>query len=271
MQERHRDRFLYFQEQEYTTKEFVIPYIKEAVRNRTGKWTDWSQLRVLEIGCGEGGNLKPFMDLGCQCVGIDLNEGQIEKAREYFSQHPNNANLELVYADIYDVHREDFRFDIVMLRDVIEHIHEQERFMPFLKNFLTPDGVVFFAFPPWYMPFGGHQQVCVSKISKMPYIHLLSRKCYGNLLRRAGEEEDRVEALLEIKDTGISIERFERILRAEHYQTLRRTLYLFNPNYKIKFHLPPTKLLPVFRSIPFFRNFYTTAAYYVVADGAENK
>ena len=57
MQERHRNRKLYFDEQVQTTERYVIPYIEAVYPLHEG-------LRVLEIGCGEGGNLKPFLDRG---------------------------------------------------------------------------------------------------------------------------------------------------------------------------------------------------------------
>ena len=80
--------------------------------------------------------------------------------------------------DIYQVDIEkdlNGLFDIIVLKDVIEHIHDQAKLIGWMKNFLKPGGIVFFGFPPWYMPFGGHQQMCHSKISRLPYIHLLPR------------------------------------------------------------------------------------------------
>ncbi|MPM41431.1 Ubiquinone biosynthesis O-methyltransferase [bioreactor metagenome] len=263
MQERHKNRKLYFDEQDYTTSKYVIPFIENFCKIT-------SETTLLEIGCGEGGNLKPFMDLGCRCVGIDLNEGQINNAKEYFSSHPNNGNLELILRDIYEIDREDFTFDVIMLRDVIEHIHDQKKFMGFVKRFLKSGGIIFFAFPPWYMPFGGHQQICSSKISKLPYLHLLPKGIYRWFLKSAGEQQKTIDDLLEIKETGISIERFQRILRKENYTILKRVLYFINPNYEIKFHLKPRRMLPVLRSIPFFRNYYITAGYYVVSIDNKN-
>lgn len=151
-----------------------------------------------------------------------------------------------------------------MLRDVIEHIHNQERFMTFVKGFMKPDGVIFFAFPPWFMPFGGHQQICVHKISKIPFIHLFTKGFYKWLLKTSGENDGTIESLLEIKETGITIERFERIVRREKFTILDKTPYFINPNYEIKFHLRPRKVWPVFRNIPYLRNFYTTAGYYLL-------
>lgn len=259
MQERHKNRKLYFDEQTYTTEKYVIPYIEQCHK------VDASTT-LLEVGCGEGGNIKPFLDRGCRCVGIDLNKGQIENGKLFFADHPNLSNLTLTYSDIYDIEpADDMLFDIIMLRDVIEHIHNQERFMGFIKRFLKPEGVIFFAFPPWMMPFGGHQQVCNSRLAKTPWIHLLPRGAYASLMRRCGETEERVADLLEIKETGITLERFERAVRDNGYSILRKTHYFINPNYEIKFHLRPSKVLPVLRSLPYLRDFYTTAGYYVVA------
>ena len=77
MQNRHIDRQKYFDEQSYTTQKYVIPFIDQFKPIS-------SEIRVLEIGCGEGGNLKPFLDLGCLCVGIDLSEQQIENAGKFY-------------------------------------------------------------------------------------------------------------------------------------------------------------------------------------------
>lgn len=45
-----------------------------------------SVTRVLEVGCGEGGNLLPFARLGAKVVGVDLSETRIEQARIFFSK-----------------------------------------------------------------------------------------------------------------------------------------------------------------------------------------
>ena len=291
MQERHRNRRLYFEEQSYTTSKYVIPFIEEWGRVSIKEWggesitgskgeavcavgeadrvaasTQSSSLRVLEIGCGEGGNLKPFLDMGCTCTGVDLNGPQIERAREFFSGHPYESRLTLLHADIYDVSPDEHQYDIIMLRDVIEHIHNQERLMHILPRFLKPHGVMFFAFPPWMMPFGGHQQICRSKLSKVPYIHLLPRRCYGWLLRRFGETDKCIDELQEIKETGITIERWERILDREKLPVLKRELYFINPNYEVKFGLRPMRSLPFFRRIPYLRDYYVTAAYYLIGN-----
>lgn len=251
---RYVDRKLYFYEQTFTTQKYVIPFIQPFLpitENTT----------VLEIGCGEGGNLKPFLDKGCLCKGIDINETQIENAKIFYKDHPQKQNIEFIASDIYKIDREDLRFDLIMLRDVIEHIPRQEVFMQFVKKFLKPGGILFFGFPPWQNPFGGHQQVCQSKLSKLPYIHLLPVSWYRKLLMKYGEDPS---GLLEIKETGISIERFERIIHKKKYHVINKQLYFINPNYEIKFNLKPRKTHPLLAKVPYLRNFYTTAAYYIL-------
>ena len=84
------------------------------------------------------------------------------------------------------------------------------------------------------------------------------------ILKAFGESPKKVENMLEIKDTGISIERFERILKREKYRTLKRQLYFINPIYKYKFGLSARKQLSIISAIPILRNFVSTCAYYVI-------
>jgi SAM-dependent methyltransferase len=267
MQERHIDRKQYFFEQGITTKKYVIPYIEQAMKVGEG-------LRVLEVGCGEGGNMVPFIELGCHVVGVDLNEIQIGKAVEYMAEVYPDKNIQFVARDIYETPIEELggAFDLIILRDVIEHIYNQERFMAYIKAFMKPNGLIFFGFPPWQMPFGGHQQICRSKfLSKLPYFHLLPAFMYGGILRLFGEHKETVAEMLELKKTGISIERFRRIARTEKYITEKEVLYFINPNYEIKFKLTPRKLWGWVGAIPWVRNFYATCCYSLLRKPAEKE
>ena len=258
MQERHLNRKKYFDEQIYTTEKYVIPFVEDFVEIN-------ENLRVLEIGCGEGGNLKPFLDKGCRCVGVDLSEKKIENGRAFFENHPNKENLVLTAANIYDVDSFGEKFDLIIMRDTIEHIPEQEKFLGEVKKFLKPRGKIFFGFPPWQNPFGGHQQICRSKLlSRLPYFHLLPAPVYRQILKLFGEPPARIDALLEIKETGISIERFFRAVKSNGYKILKTKYFLFNPNYEIKFGLRPREQFKTVSAIPVVRNFLTTALYCLI-------
>lgn len=259
MQERHTDRDRYFKEQTRSSAISVFPYIQKHKPLGSG-------VRVLEIGCGEGGNLYPFLESGCECYGVDLNEFSIENGKTFYSGNSFENNLHLLCENIYDIEPEDLggTFDVIFLRDVIEHIPNQEKFMKHLKKFMINNGVVFFAFPPWRNPFGGHQQVCDNKyLSKTPYLHLLPMKWYENLLKNRGEGIGTISELLGIRETGISVNRFNKIIAEERYHIVEKTHYLINPNYEIKFGLKPRKVWKLFQ-IPYLQDFYTTAMYFLI-------
>lgn len=257
MFEFHADRKRYFDIQVLNAEKYVIPFIEEKFLITVG-------MRVLEIGCGEGGVLKAFINKGCIGVGVELDAPRIIDAQKFLPEDIAAGRLKFVTKDIYKVDaNKDFDglFDIIVLKDVIEHIHDQAKLIGWMKNFLNPGGIVFFGFPPWHMPFGGHQQMCHSTVSKLPYIHLLPRGIYKWILKKKKEP---VEALMEIRDTGISIERFEKICKKGGYNFLHSRHYLLNPIYEWKFGWKPKRQLVIIKAIPFVRNFFTTCVYYII-------
>lgn len=259
MFEFHKDRALYFRHQTTNAERYVIPFIEATKPLRPG-------MRVLEVGSGEGGVLKAFIDRDCVGVGVELEEWKIKLATEMMAAELATGRVTLLCKNIYeaDVDR-DFggRFDLIVLKDVIEHIHDQEKCLALLKTFLTPDGAIYFGFPPWQMPFGGHQQICHSKfLSKLPYFHLLPMPLYVGLLKAFGE---RPAGLIEIKETGISIERFERIVRRTNYHVDSVRHYLINPIYEFKFKLKPREQYGFISRLPYLRDFVTTCSYYLIS------
>jgi len=257
--QRRGNREVYFKEQDFTTEKYVAPYI-----NTYHKITP--QSRILEIGCGEGGNLKYFIDQGCDVVGVDITAHRIEQAKEYCDKYcDDTSRLKLLCQDIYDTNPDELgRFDVIMMRDVIEHIPDQKKFLTFLRSFSKPDGIVFFGFPPWQMPFGGHQQGCKSVLSKTPYFHLLPMPLYKGVLKLFGESDKRIESLAQTKSTGISIERFKKYSKAGGWKIINESPYLINPNYEAKFRLTPRKQTGVVNALPYLRNFLTTCAYFII-------
>ena len=115
------------------------------------------------------------------------------------------------------------------------------------------------------MPFGGHQQVCNSKfLSLLPWFHLLPVFLYKAILKLFGEPEGTVKELLEIKETGISIERFEKIVNQTGYSIAHERQYLINPIYAWKFGIKPRLQFRWVNHLPFLRNFITTCSYYLI-------
>jgi len=259
MFEFHKDRKQYFDIQVSNTAKYVIPFIREHIPLQPGA-------RVLEIGAGEAGVLKAFIDEGCIGVGVELMEERVVNGRKWLEPELASGKLTYIISDIYDVDVErdlGGKFDLIVLKDVIEHIYDQAKLMQRLHTFLLPRGAIFLGFPPWQMPFGGHQQMCTNKVlAKLPYYHLLPEPMYKYILRKYKQP---VKDLIEVRDTRLSLEKFERILRKTQYHVLHRRLFLINPIYEYKFGLKPRLQSPLIARIPWFRNFVTTTAYYLVA------
>lgn len=259
--EHHSNHQMRFDQQVDNALNYVLPFIEKTVNIQTGT-------RVLEIGCGEGGVLKPFVDKGCICLGVDLDQLRIDLAQDFLQKEIQAGKIAILNQNVYDesfIEKYKNYFDLIILKDVIEHIHDQEKFMPFMKILLKEKGQIFFGFPPWYMPFGGHQQIAKKKwTSKVPYYHLLPMPIYTWILRKAGEDDNTIASLVDVKETGISIERFERIVKTTGYKIVQKQWYLFNPIYKFKFGLKPRKQYWILGAVPFIRNFITTCAYYTI-------
>lgn len=257
----HANQTVRFQQQVDNARADVIPFIEESYKID-------AFCRILDIGCGDGGVLLPFLERGCMATGIELDVYKADYAKGFLKDYIEKGQVEIINQNIYEESAlEEYKgqFDLILLKDVIEHIPDQERFIPYLKKFLKPRGRVFFGFPPWYMPHGGHQQISANKIlAALPYVHLLPNFLYVGLMKIFKEDQGVINELLSVKSTGISIERLERIVESSSYTVELKRHFLINPIYRFKFGWKPLVQVKLIQLIPFLRNFLTTCAYYLV-------
>lgn len=250
----------YFEIQYLNSKNSILPFVKDYFEPKEGT-------HVMEIGSAEGGVLKAFIERGSKCLGVELNESRVKLANEFQKEDVDKGNISFVAQDIYDFNDKEVehKFNLVILKDVIEHIHNQERFMKEVEKFLAHDGKIFFGFPSWRMPYGGHQQIAKSKIaSKLPYYHILPKFIYKGMLKMFGEDDGMIADLLEIKDTRISTKRFEKLCKINGYSILKKTKYFVAPIYEYKFGYKTKKLWNWVGAIPWINDFFTFQSYYVV-------
>jgi len=253
----HQNTQWYFEMQALNAEKSVIPFIEEKL-----KLTE--DMYVLEVGCAEGGVLRAFLKRGCKGVGVELDAPRLEKAKELNKDMVEAGNVQFIAKNIYDESFETeftHKFDLIILKDVIEHIPNQEKIIAQFKKFLKTRGYIFFGFPPFNMPFGGHQQIALSKIfSKLPYTHVLPMSVYKMLLKLFGEGD----VFVEIKETGISTARFEKIIQKEGYEFVNSKQFLINPIYEYKFGIKPIVQFSFISSLPHLRDFVTTCSYYLI-------
>src|SRR5687767_12280475 len=117
MFEFHSDRKRYFEIQKLNTEKYVIPFIEQKISITPG-------FRVLEIGCGEAGVLMPFLERGCVAVGVELDVPRLDMANEMLKDYVQSGKVMFLGKDIYEVDADKElggKFDLVILKDVIEH------------------------------------------------------------------------------------------------------------------------------------------------------
>ncbi len=256
MQDRQNDRTRYFNELAQTSEKYFLPYIASFKKPYNG-------MRILEIGCGDGGNLLPFARRGCKVVGVDLSPSRIAVARQQFKAE--KAEGEFIASDIFKITELEHQFELIICHDVLEHIDDKFLFMQNIRRYLAPEGILFMSFPAWQMPFGGHQQICHNRLlSHLPFFHLLPCTLYKAVLKAGNETTATINELMSIKRTRCSIECFERVRKQTHFEIIHRLFYFINPHYEVKFHLRPRKLWGWLGYIPVARNFFTTSSFYVL-------
>ena len=260
MQQRHLNRKQNFCELANTARTIYMEYLNTYIKLTP-------DTRVLEIGCGEGGNLLPFAEQGCNVTGIDICKERINEAQIFFTEYHRQGTF--ICQDFLlseEPKTEDERYDLVLIHDVIEHIEPKYKrdFLLRIKSFLKQSGIAFFGFPAWQNPFGGHQQISVGLASKLPFIHLLPKPLYKDLLKTSGSTTSNIGELMSIRVSRMTVESFERLVPEVGYTICKRTLWLINPHYKQKFHINPRRQWTFFANIPYLRNFYTTSAWYLL-------
>lgn len=117
---------------------------------------DVATARILELGCGSGGNLVPIAlrHPRSMVVGVDISSVQIEEGRSYIDRLGID-NVSLIEADILDL-GPDFQgeFDYIIAHGVYSWVPPdvQEAVLDLIHHCLAPDGVAYVSYntyPGW--------------------------------------------------------------------------------------------------------------------------
>jgi len=218
-----------YKEQYWFAKTFIQDYF--------GK-LDYSDKRVLEVGAAEGGVLKYLTELGATCFGLELSPKRFDNS----SKLVGNSKITFIAGDItatetfIDYNLNDI--DYIILRDVIEHIHDKQSALKNVFSLLQGGGKVFISYPPYHAPFAGHQQTSGKLLAKIPYIHCLPDKLYHNYLRILGVSDNKIKYLANIKVTRVKDLEFLELCRSVGFMIRKYDSFIFRPEYKFRFSLP---------------------------------
>lgn len=185
---------------------------------------------ILEIGCGEGGTIAAFEDVGYKVSGIDISRHR--------AMNTQKRGLDVKCGDITDRRTlEQKRYDCVLMIDVIEHINDQ---LCALRNVydLISDGTIFITFPLKFSPYGGHQQN--GKIMRyFPFVHLLPNFLIRFLFKF--ENNYIVESVIYNKHNALTYRRFKWLCEKSRLAIVKADFYISRPAYKIRYGLPIIK------------------------------
>jgi len=249
--------FYYWQYQYLLGKSIIVPFINEYVCNLNGKI-------VAEIGSAEGGVLHSLLRAGASYgLATDIAENRLETGRKISAAV--NLNVEFTNHNILsDDLPEKWRnlFDIVILRDVIEHLENPEIALIKIRELIKQGGYLYVTFPPYNSPFGGHQHTLAGNfLTKLPYIHLLPRSFFKRIIR-SGRLIDQNE-VLRLKEIRLSSKKFKQSAAAAGFLIHKEEYYLLRPVFKMKFGLPALKITPIAKFLP-FRDFLSLECMYVL-------
>lgn len=209
---------------------FLLPLLERHGVKLEGK-------AVLDAGCGYGGVLAALAAKHklAEAHGVDLDAGMIAGGAGRCG-----PGVRLEVGDFLGI--EGRTYDVILLRDVLEHIVDVEGAFARAARLLRPGGILFASFAPFYSPFGGHQHNGAGLASRIPWIHLLPEAAFRSLLRLPGNSYKTGASLSAdmetVLRTRLTMARFRRSAAAAGFRMVYRAQYLSRPDYAVKFGLP---------------------------------
>lgn len=219
--------------------------------------------RVLDVGCNTAGGTCAMHDAGAACKGFDLYPEFIEAGKAL----QGNRNIALFSGDMYKeaIPFAGERFDLVMLHDVFEHLYNKDEMLGKLAEYLAPGGKLLITFPPYFSPYGAHQQNLRTSFARIPFFHLLPFAISYILPRLKDEDPIIVNEIQKLAELKMGIAGFEAIITRNHFHVDQREAYLIGPNH-IRFGLKPIPAGPI-ADIPLLREFIVTGVIYLLSKG----
>ncbi len=92
-----------------------------------------SNMKVLDVGCGFGNNLLPFLELGCDCYGTEVTKDMAEQTEIILKERGYNVKIE--EGKNNKLPFEDDFFDLLLSIGVIHYEGNEENLIKGLKEY----------------------------------------------------------------------------------------------------------------------------------------
>lgn len=250
----------YWKYQYQLGRDYIIPLLSDWDFDVSGK-------SVLDIGCAEAGMLCALSDAGASSTGLEISPDRLVFARQ-LAKSEHLKNIRFVAADFLytPLKNRNHNFDLVMLRDVIEHLPDKQKVFSKLYSLMENDTKLLITFPPFYSPFGGHQQVLKSGFRLLPYFHILPTPAWAMfrfLISRFDSNTGYINEIEKIRKHRISISSFLKSSDLNGFKIVAHRFYLSRPSHRLRYGFPVILTNHIGR-IPVLREFMITGAFFLL-------
>ena len=246
----------YWNYQQILAEDYYIPYLLNK-----GKVSQLNTKSIIDIGCGNGGFINAVKsklnnNSDCMSLGIDIKSFKTWKGkRTFFKVH-----------NILDDSNENYKnkFDLVILRDVIEHIPNRfkRKFIQTAQDFMTTDGKMLITFPPYLSPFGLHQQAIMkSFLKRVPYLSILPKSTLEKLITKFESKDTWIE-VEEIIDSAMTISGFKKLVNESKLSIFNQRFFTIRPSHEIRYNIK--NFQSPFGNIPLIRELLVLGTCYLL-------
>ena len=208
----------HFYEQVNYTKQYLVTYLEKNIDDFN------KNKKILDIGCAEGGTVYELRKQGYICDGIEIEEGRAKIARNHIKDL-----AEITVGDITKSIKISEKYDIVIMRDVIEHIAEKKKALSNISDLLNNNGILFLTFPLKFSPYAGHNQNEKNWLRYFWYITLLPKSIIRLIVPR-----NKVNSLIYLKDNALSYHNLKCLINKK-WSFLRKDFFISRPIFKVRF------------------------------------
>lgn len=234
-----RDWTAYYWSYQYElARAYLVPCLRA--------WGAWREgVRILDVGCGDGGASAALVHAGARVQGFDLDPRRVEGAVR--SAAERGIDLDLGVADITDattLGRFAGPFDLVLFRDVLEHIPDVDAALEQSRARLAPGGAIVVIYPPYWSAFGGHQQILHPprrfgvRWAKLPFVHWLGLDVWRRLARGPQGDDGEWPEIETIRRAQLTLGGLSRRARAHGLEVAASRRYLLRPTFRLRYGTP---------------------------------